>query len=503
MATGYEDNRLETKVDENLHCIICTEVLKDPVQCRRSEHHFCRNCIIEHLKHSPKCPTCNDPLTVETLVRPQRFLANTLSCLKISCDNSERGCREVVELGSLATHVASCGFSPMPCSNDQCEEIISRRDKEIHENKVCDFRRVKCDYCGQMVLYKNFMQHTCRHTCEMKAELKEVRSKQDEMFKMMQNMMSSLTAMRNTQQRSEGSHAISGQEMQAEILVAGGFDRKSVEVFKMATKTWRPLSEMIEGRGRASTVLYQGRMIVTGGLSQTCQSLASVEELNLAQQDGHWVESQFKLPAPSWGHACVVYQNKLLLFGGRDGVMVYDTIHEIQLTPPYTSRLLTKMPRPICYHGAEIVSGKIFIVGGGTTVFCDHATNTVLMFDPVTNTCTELKPLPYAVSRMATVTWKDNVVVLGGVDKKQNTHNIVILYNVTTGSHRMLPGMRKKRCVCTAVTIGDNIIAIGGCDETGKLLNSVECYNFNSNTWTEFPAMAEERYYPTAVVKYC
>ncbi len=503
MATGYDDNRFETKVDENLHCIICREVLKDPVQCRRNEHHFCRNCITKHLKNSPKCPTCNDPLTVETLARPQRFLANTLSCLKISCDNSERGCREVVELGSLATHVASCGFIPMPCSNDQCEEIISRRDKEIHENKVCDFRRVKCDYCGQMVLYKNFMQHTCRHTREMKAELKEVRSKQAEMFQMMQNMMSSLTAMRNTPQRSEGSHASSGQEMQAEIVVAGGNDRKSVEVFNMATKTWRPLSEMNECRRGASSVVYQGRMIVTGGGQYRFnQFLASVEELNLAQQDGHWVESQFKLPAPSQGHACVVYQNKLLLIGGCAGDMVYDTIHEIQLTPPYTSRLLTKMPRPICFHGAEIVNGKIFIVGGSTTIFRDNATNTVLMFDPVTNTCTELKPLPYTVSRMATVTWKDNVVILGGLHKKGDKHNTVILYNVTTGNHRMLPGMRNKRNCCTAVTIGDNIIVIGGLDETPKY-NSVECYNFNSNTWTEFPAMAEERSLHTAVVKYC
>ncbi len=502
MATGYEDNRFETKVDENLHCIICTEVLKDPVQCRRNEHHFCRNCIIEHLKHSPKCPTCNDPLTVETLVKPQRFLTNTLSCLKISCDNSERGCRKVVELGSLATHVASCGFSPMPCSNDQCEEIISQRDKEIHENKVCDFRRVKCDYCAQMVLYKNFMQHTCRHTCEMKAELKEVRSNQDEMFKMMQNMMSSLTAMRNTPQRSECSHASSGQEMQAEIVVAGGYRCKSVEVFNMATKTWRPLSEMNKCRDEASLVVYQGHMIVTGGHSGS-QHMVTVEELNLAEQDGHWVESQFKLPAPSSDHACVVYQDKLLLIGGCYGWGVYDTIHEIQLTPPYTSRLLTKMPRPICCHGAEIVSGNIFIIGGGTTGVYELATNTVLMFDPVTNTCTELKPLPYAVSSMATATWKDNVVVLGGKDKERDTRSTVILYNVTTGNHRMLPEMRKKRFGCTAVTIGDNVIVMGGYDETGKDLKSVECYNFNINTSTEFPAMAEERAFPTAVVKYC
>jgi hypothetical protein len=30
MATGYEDSRLETQVDQSLHCVICTEVLKDP-----------------------------------------------------------------------------------------------------------------------------------------------------------------------------------------------------------------------------------------------------------------------------------------------------------------------------------------------------------------------------------------------------------------------------------------------------------------------------------------
>ena len=160
MATGYEEKRFQTLVDENLHCIICREVLRDPVQCRRNEHHFCRSCIIEHLKHSQNCPTCKDPLTIETLVKPQRFLANTLSKLKISCENSERGCPAVVELGSLNTHVASCEFNPLPCSNDQCDEIISRRDKEIHESKVCHFRRVKCDYCDETVVYKNLMQHT-------------------------------------------------------------------------------------------------------------------------------------------------------------------------------------------------------------------------------------------------------------------------------------------------------------------------------------------------------
>jgi hypothetical protein len=373
--------------------------------------------------------------------------------MKILCENSKRGCRKVVELGSPEQH-------------------------------TCPLRQ---------------------EIREIKAELREVRSTQDEMFKMMQNMMSSLTAIRNTAQRSEGSHASSGQEMQAEIVVAGGWRCKSVEVFNMATKTWRPLSEMNECRSGASSVLYQGHMIVTGGDYGLFQYLDSVEELNLAEQDGHWVNSPFKLPVLSSDHACVVYQNSVFLIGGSASFEneTHDTIHEIQLIPPYTSRLLTKMPTPIRDHGAEIVNDKIYIIGGSTTGPYNSTTNTVLMFDPATNTCTELKSLPHRVSMMATVTWKDNVVVLGGKDNQSNTLNTVILYDVTKESHRMLPEMTKKRSCCTAVIIGDNIIAMGGYDETGTDLNSVECYNFQTNSWTEFPDMAKARACATAVVKYC
>jgi N-acetylneuraminic acid mutarotase len=360
------------------------------------------------------------------------------------------------------------------------------------------------------------MQHTCparKEIREMKATMADIRAdmqhqmnklcaSQDEVFKVMQNMMSNLVRIeRNTAQRSEASHASNGQELQAEIVVAGGFCCKSVEVFNMATKTWRSLSDMNECIFGASSVIYQDHMIVTGGCFYL-QYLDSVEELNLSQQDGHWVKSQFKLPMPSAFHACVVLHNRLLVIGGQGDSGVYDAIHEIQLTPPKTSKLLTKMPRPICDHGAEIVNEKVYIIGGSTTGYDKDATDTVLMFDPATNTCTEVKKLPYPVYAMATVTWKDNVVVLGGADKKGNVLNSVILYNVTTGSHRMLPEMTKKRLNCTAVIIGDNIITIGGQDKTRTELNSVECYNFETNTWTEFPAMAEARVHATAVVKY-
>ena len=532
MARGYEDRRFQTLVDENLHCVICTEVLRDPVQCRSNEHHFCRNCITEHLKHSQNCPTCKDPLTVETLVRPQRFLANTLSNLKISCENSERGCRAVVELGSLITHVASCEFNPVACSNDQCDEIISRRDREIHESKVCDFRPVKCDYCSETVVYKNLMQHTCprrREIREMKKEITalkrqldtlctsqdemrssqdEMRSSQDEMRKMMQTMMSKIEGIVALSLSSETKPVSSSiHNLQAEIVVAGGIDDKSVEVFNMATKTWRLLSEMNECRAGASSVLYQGRMIVTGG-EVGVWSLDSVEELNLALHDGHWIKSKFKLPLHLQRHVCLVYQNRLLVIGGSARLTLFgspecNSIYEIELNPPYTSKLLTRMPRSVRSRGAELVNNKVYIFGGSTSQLVRAAIDNVLVFDPATNNCTELQPLPFAVCEMATITWKDNVVVLGGRNKEHDALDTVVLYNVTTGSHRMLPSMNKKRCGCTAVIIGDNIVVMGGYGDGVGALNSVECYNFDTNTWTEFPSMIKAREFATALVKYC
>ena len=510
MATGYEDSRFDKKVDDNLHCVICMEVLKDPVQCPRNEHHFCKNCITEHLKHAQNCPTCRDPLTVETLAKPQRFLASTLASLKISCDNSERGCRALVELGSLNTHVASCGFSPVPCSNDQCDEIISRRDKEIHESKACDFRTVKCDYCAESLLHKDYIQHACppmKEIREIKTELRKVCSTQDEILRMMKAMMGNRNGTeRNTfqdfEQRSQGSDAGSYKDLQFNIIVAGGLARKSAEVFNMATKTWWPLSKMKIIRGGASSILYKERMIMVGGYGSD-RSQDSLEELRVGHLDLPWIECQFKIPVPSYGHACVVYQDHLFVVGGSSGNVAFDTIREIQLSPPYTSRIVARMSEPRCFHSAEVVNDKIYIIGGSTTTDCEHASNTVFRFDPLTAACTQLKPLPYPVSSMATTTWKENVVVLGGLDKKSNARSTAILYDVTNGSHRMLSAMRRSRYGCTAVIIGHTLMTMGGNDAIRSALNSVECYNFNTNTWTEFPPMLEERVYHNAVVKYC
>ena len=146
---GYEESRFEIVVSQRFHCPICFLVLKDPVMCK-NEHYCCSSCIKKHLENSSFCPTCLEPLTVDTLKPAPRIVKDYISELNIHCDFHPRGCHEMVQVGHLKRHVASCGFSPVQCSNDGCNVVLNARDKLHHEAEVCDYRKLKCHDCCRL-----------------------------------------------------------------------------------------------------------------------------------------------------------------------------------------------------------------------------------------------------------------------------------------------------------------------------------------------------------------
>ena len=73
-----------------------------------------------------------------------------LSKLKINCDHASRGCPQLTCLEDLKTHVATCGYAPVLCSNAECRMEINKQDKVRHETEVCEYRRVKCHNCRQI-----------------------------------------------------------------------------------------------------------------------------------------------------------------------------------------------------------------------------------------------------------------------------------------------------------------------------------------------------------------
>ena len=263
---------------------------------------------------------------------------------------------------------------------------------------------------------------------------------------------------------------------------------------------------MMKPRSEASSFFYESQMVVTGGyidefigvyIGGGCTD--SIESMDIQDKPTHWMDFPVSLPGEIYGHKVVCYEDRLIVIGGYGGRNISDVIHEIELVPPYSKKVLSRMPQPRCRHGVELVKDKIFIVGGQSTG--SKILSNVLMYDINKNECKEMSPLPVAVKNMATAVWKDSVIVIGGVGEKCNVLNSVIMYDVNTGKCKMLPSMKYKRRACTAVVTGDVIVVMGGYDDGRNTLKSVECFDLIRQMWEELPPMIEPRSYATAVVK--
>ena len=548
--TGYEDELFQYPVGPSLHCCICTNVIKDPVMCH-NEHIFCRACITTHLMYSHTCPTCMQPLTVETLRQAPRGIRNLLSELQIRCEYFDRGCVKFVQLGDLERHVADCGFAPAVCSNEGCQLEVNKQDLLHHETAVCELRRVKCHSCNDIrrdmdtvkvnlaamnvkldrnekdfnKMDENFkgneqnvkavernlvakvqlvqaqLNKQEESNRQLRADNIEMKKSLNEITKQLERMTQQTSPEVQAEKMKKGIAEGGGMDREPKVVVAGGKGLtagNSVEMFSLTTKTWTPLQPMKNRRDEASSVVYNNQIVVTGGSSKSMEKLS----LNAVQVDQfiQWEIIPAVLPGRLSGHRSVVYNGRLIVIGGLDCYKdaFSDSITEISLVPPYTSKLLATMPERRYHPGVAIFGDKIFIVGGWNK---SAALRSVIMYDITMNKFQKLAPLPYPVHQMGTVKWEDdNVMIMGGADNKNQPSNKVLMYNIKTQKSHELPNMKYKRTACVAAVVRDTVIVMGGRDERVKYLKSVEGFRFDRHSWEELPPMHEERCHGAAVV---
>ena len=571
---GYDDERFDTIIDRHFHCLICYNVLKDPVTCTRNQHYFCRGCITEHLRrNSHTCPTCADELTVETLTDAPRIVTDYLNERKIRCDYDDRGCRELVQLQNLNRHVTECGFSPVVCGNQGCGQTINKRDCTYHESELCQFRKLKCHNCGEISTMTagietkvadldKKMKLADTKLNNMDTKLANINGVNEKLNKMEANINTKIantdtkletvnTKVANMQANMEArfeavnnevrgirmslnemkdgfdhlkeavlgkieikerkkeeitrdvSGAVSGGRENQHIFVAGGSGRKSVERFNYSQRLWSILKPMPKDRSYATSFVYNNHVTVAGGLSGG-RFVNNMIRMNIRPIPdlSNWSNFAAKLPFAMYEHNSVVYKDSLFVTGGYNANQnVYsDCIHEVELKPPYSVKLLSKMPEPRTRHSTVLCDDSILIVGGRKTGISKDNLSSVLSYDIKNNECQQLPELPYPVSDMATVKWGKNAVIIGGADKDGKALNNVIIYSVKTGNSHMLPPMLHKRRGCMAVVIDNTIVVLGGRDEREDVLKSVEGFSFDRYTWEELPDMKVSRWCTTAVV---
>ena len=527
---GYAENRFEGSVDKNFFCPICTDVLKDPVQCH-NQHYFCRSCITKHLKNSQTCPVCVEKLTEEALSKPPRIVQDYLDSLVIDCEHSERGCTNLVELGRLEAHVTQCVYRPMTCPNEKCDAIVNHADLDEHTSEVCEYREVYCEECDDKMSVKKFEKHGCFRRkdieamklalLQLKDQVKQISDTQREILNTQKEML--LAIQNPSSQVVEKSKANARQAAKPDtkshpgkVVVIGGqcgilmssswLD--TVEMYCMISRTWTKLHSLKRKRSSATAHCYNHRIIVIGGMFNLVSLTKSIETIGVPEEFRALLEGNSllvrELPFECYGHKTALLNDNIWVIGGKDHHEVSLCSNVICMVPTYSRlsfQIKYEMAKPVSFHGLEVVNdSQLLILGGSRTGANSDAVNTVLLYDTVTNVLRELRPLPFAILDMATVKHGDDVIIIGGTNKDGDHLNTVLKYVFERQECVLLPVMKHKRAECAAVISGNNLFVMGGFNKEQKYLSSVECLDLEHLVWHDLPPMKEAKSRMAAVV---
>ncbi|KAJ9579933.1 hypothetical protein L9F63_004406 [Diploptera punctata] len=166
---GFEVNRFQGEVDEELVCPICSGVLEDPLQAPVCEHAFCRACIQEWISRQPTCPVDRQPITSAQLRPVPRILRNLLSRKSFHRDY---GCTSVMKLDSLSSHLEECEHNPkrpVPCEQG-CGLVIPKDELKDH-NCVKELRALIHSQQQKMAEFQQEMAEQRFQINEQKREL--------------------------------------------------------------------------------------------------------------------------------------------------------------------------------------------------------------------------------------------------------------------------------------------------------------------------------------------
>lgn len=157
------------KILDQLLCPICKNLFWDPVQTR-CQHLFCKYCINEWIKRSPKCPTCR---AFSPNVKHCEIISKVIKEIKIKCQN--KGCKETPTYSNYITHLKKCSYRQYECLSEGCNYKGNLKEVKNH-CLACKNRIIDCQYCHNPVKYCEFELHS-KTVCTQEYECPNCHSK--------------------------------------------------------------------------------------------------------------------------------------------------------------------------------------------------------------------------------------------------------------------------------------------------------------------------------------
>ena len=510
---GYDEGRFVSSVNRNFLCHICYNVLKDPVQCRRNEHHFCRRCITQHLGNNHTCPTCLDELTVETLGESQRIFKNYVNELKIRCGYVDRGCIAVIQLQYLERHEATCEFAPVYCSNEGCGYVLNRRNLIHHEREVCKFRELKCLSCAMTKMLEGMGKRMEKWKLESQEEEWKLKREKDKVecirirMKLKHEKAQLEFLVKEMKfERGKAEPPVKEVELKREIAKI-----TEMELIAMKVEVQFQVEEVILFKLENGKAESTGKRLLLLQLKEIERELKSIlEELNvnvkaykkqldlltlevkLNEMENDLVEINRKLegavdPKPAPQQERARGSKHVIVLGGRDEDGQSLTSIEGYIFREERWIELPPMNIPRFFMSSVVVHNEI-IVSGGDTGATITDTIEILNLDetPLQWNISAVK-LPVPLSGHQTVAYGGKLITIGGHDGNEGRNSDQIYEVLLTAPYttRVLGSLPQPRAWHGAELVNDKIFIFGGGRNPAVPNDDVLVYDLSTNECSE------------------
>ena len=149
-------------LDDIYKCSLCQKIMINPVECEQCSHNFCLSC----LNTKSGCPFNCTALKIN---KASLSIINILNNIKFECENL--GCTEILYYSEVETHIKECPYKKIKCENEGCDKIILRKDILNHNKNECEYFKIKCKWCKNEFIKKEFDKH--EKECELIIKEKE------------------------------------------------------------------------------------------------------------------------------------------------------------------------------------------------------------------------------------------------------------------------------------------------------------------------------------------